>query len=109
MTKQKGETNDILFCDRKLFGDEEEHFYEGKFYDGIALLKRGKHEHGDTPEKLILLYPTMDFIKKDTEKVDKIRAYCGLDDSEKIYYHDIALAFGEIMNTKINLGSYLMN
>lgn len=105
MTKQKGETNDILLFDRKLFGDEEEHFYEGKFYDGVALLNRGKDEAEASPEKLILLYPVRDTLTKAQE--DKVRTYCGLTADDRIMCHDIALTYGEVMNPKIPVAAYL--
>lgn len=77
----------------KVFNDDEEHCYHGKFYDGIAVLKADPDDYG-VPEKLIMTYPTMEIVNSDAAIAREIREYAGLDETDGINYYHVALKYG---------------
>ena len=77
-----------------LFADDDEHFYHGKFYDGIAVLHKDPEDEG-APEKVIMTYPTMDVVKGNADLAYEIRDYAGLDMEDDINYFHIALKYGQ--------------
>lgn len=78
----------------RLFADDEEHCYKGKFYDGIAVLHKDPEDEG-APEKVIMTYPTMEIVKGNADLAYAIRDYAGLGTEDDINYFDIALKYGQ--------------
>lgn len=76
-----------------LFDDGDEHWYKGKFYDGIAILHKDPEEEG-VPEKMIMTYPTMEIVKTHADLAHAIRDYAGLGVKDDINYFNIALKYG---------------
>lgn len=76
-----------------LFNDDDEHWYKGKFYDGIAVLHKDPEDEG-VPEKLVMTYPTMEVAKSNADIAHEIRVYAGLDTEDNINYFDVALKYG---------------
>lgn len=89
------EERDILLVDKKAFGDEEEHEYHCICYDGVAY---GKAEgwHDPNKENVILSYPTVGTLSQYPAKMEAIREFMGLNESDKIFYGDIAIKYGKI-------------
>lgn len=91
--------DEIILCNDpnsempKVFNDNEEHCYSGKFYDGIAVLKADPDD-SDVPEKLIITYPTMDIVNSDAAIAREIREYAGLNEKDGINYYHVALKYG---------------
>lgn len=77
----------------QIFNDNEEHWYQGKFYDGIAMLSKDPEDEG-VPEKLVMTYPTMEVVKANVDLAREIRDYAGLGTEDEINYFDIALKYG---------------
>lgn len=77
-----------------LFDDDDEHWYKGKFYDGIAILHKDPEEEG-VPEKVVMAYPTMEVVKGNAGLAYEIRDYTGLRAEEDINYFHIALKYGQ--------------
>lgn len=80
-----------------VFSDDEEHYYHGAFYDGIAVVERDADDK-DAPQKLILTYPTMDMVNGDDKLFLSVLDYKGMDEDEEINFFDIALTFAHIVN-----------
>ena len=78
----------------RLFADDEEYCYKGKFYDGIAVLYKDPEDEG-VPEKLIMTYPTMEAVKSKADLAQEIRDYVGLDTEDDFNYYCIALKYGK--------------
>lgn len=78
-----------------LFDDDDEHWYKGKFYDGIAILHKGPEEEESVPEKVVMTYPTMEIVKGNADLAYEIRDYAGLRAEEDINYFHIALKYGQ--------------
>lgn len=94
--------DDIILCNNDypedgvvthIFDDDEEHFYSGKFADGVAVLHRGPND-GGAPEKLVMTYPTMGEVKASADMEHEIRDYAGLGAEDEINYFHIALKYG---------------
>ena len=77
-----------------LFADDDEHFYHGKFYDGIAVLHKDPEDEG-VPEKLIMTYPTMDVVSSNADIAYEIRDYAGFGAEDDITYFQVALKYGK--------------
>ena len=78
-----------------LFDDDDEHWYKGKFYDGIAILHKDPEEEESVPEKVVMTYPTMEVVKGNADLAYAIRDYAGLRAEEDINYFHIALKYGQ--------------
>lgn len=81
-------------ADNHLFADDDEHCYKGKFYDGIAVLHKDPEDEG-VPEKLIMVYPTMDVVSSNADLAHEIRDYAGFDAEDDITYFQVALKYGK--------------
>ena len=86
---------DILFSDKNIFGDNEEHSYDVECYDGYGVATA--NEEG-IPKKLKVTYPTLSVVLKDEGLCRDILKYRGLHDldSNDIHYGDVMMCFGEI-------------
>lgn len=94
--------DDIILCNNDypedgvvahIFDDNEEHFYHGKFCDGVAVIHRSPDDEG-APEKLAMIYQSMKEVKANADMAREIREYAGLDAEDKINYFHIALKYG---------------
>ena len=84
----------VYFIDKTIFGDEFEHYYDAKCYDGYAIAKRISDDENE-PYELKITYPKLAEVVEDKDLVDEILTYFGLDDSQDINYGDIMLYIGE--------------
>lgn len=87
--------NEILFTNKKIFKDSEEHCYTCKCYDGVAVCEPTDEE--GLP-MLIATYPKKEEIRKDTELCREILEYRGLWDltASQITYGDIMMLLGKL-------------
>ena len=86
----------VYFIDKTIFGDEFEHYYDAKCYDGYAIAKRISDDENE-PYELKITYPKLAEVVEDKDLVDEILTYFGLDDctAQDINYGDIMLYMGE--------------
>ena len=86
----------VYFIDKTIFGDEFEHYYDAKCYDGYAIAKRISDDENE-PYELKITYPKLAEVVKDKDLVNEILTYFGLDDCtpQDINYGDIMLYLGE--------------
>ena len=86
----------MLLTDVAVFGDNEEHEYNCKCYDGHAIAERA--EESNAPQNLRLTYPTLAEVKADEDLADDVMEYRGLYDlsSEDITFGDICMCYGVI-------------
>lgn len=84
----------IVYCDEKIFGDDEEHEYVVDCADGCAIAHAVEDKD---PQTLLLTYPKMSEVVKNEDWVDAIREYRGLPDDEKIHYGDVMMYCGKIV------------
>ena len=87
--------DEILFTNKKMFGDDLEHAYECKCYDGFAI---GTSLEEDMPKKIRIIYPLRHDIVSDHNKAHKVLHYRGLHDLsvKDITYGDIMICMGVI-------------
>ena len=89
-------TEEILFTNKAIFKDDNEHPYNCECHDGIAYCtKVDCEENKKAPQKLLLGYPMMHEIKG-TAKEDACREHRGLRHCEPLNYADIAMRYGKI-------------
>lgn len=90
---------DILLCDKKVFGDNEEHSFNCKCYDGYAECTATDSE--EKVQKVIMTYPLRKEVLKNEDMCDAILTYRGLYDCTKkdIHYGDIMMKYGVITKT----------
>ena len=89
-------TEEILFTNKAIFKDDNEHPYNCECHDGIAYCtKVDCEENANAPEKLMLGYPRMSEIKG-TAKEDACREHRGLRHCEPLNYADIAMRYGRL-------------
>lgn len=101
MVCKKMVKDEILLTDKSFFKDDNEHPYEGMFYNGIAYLTRVEcDENNGCPEKLLLGYPQGADIT--ARQADAIREWCGLGDDDDITNFNIALKYGKIGRSGLN-------
>ena len=88
--------DEILFTNKKIFGDSMEHAYECKCFDGFAI-GTALEEEG-TPKKIRIVYPLRSDIVNDDKKAYKVLYYRGLHDlsPKDITYGDIMICMGVI-------------
>ena len=99
MTKTYILRDNVYFVDKTIFGDEFEHYYDAKCYDGYAIAKRISDDENE-PYELKITYPKLADVVNDKELVDEILTYFGLVDlygctAKDINYGDIMLYLGE--------------
>lgn len=90
----------MLFTNKKIFGDNEEHEYDVYCQDGraIAIPAIGELlEHPKSPRLLELTYPKKDELTKEQKK--KCLEYRGLYDVQTSMCHvgDICMSLGKLM------------
>lgn len=90
---------DVYFIDKTIFGDDLEHYYDAKCYDGYAIAKRISDDENE-PYELKIIYPKLADVVNDKELVDEILTYFGLVDlygctAKDINYGDIMLYLGD--------------
>lgn len=90
--------DDLLLTDKDVFGDDMEHEYEAKCYDGYAIATRVSDDFENEPKVLRLEYPLRKDVLKNKKKANAILEFCGLYDLEikDINYSDIMMYAGEI-------------
>lgn len=91
---------DILLCDKKVFGDNEEHSFNCKCYDGYAECTATDSE--EKIQKVTMTYPLRKDVLKSEDMCDAILTYRGLSDCTKkdIHYGDIMMKYGTITKTE---------
>ena len=91
---------EILFTDKKIFKDNEEHSYMCKCYDGVAVCTSNDEEI-ELP-MIVATYPKKIEVLADKELCESIRAYRGLDytRNSQITYGDIMIKLGKLTQVK---------
>lgn len=94
---------EILFTDKKVFGDDLEHPFDCKCYDGYAECVAVDCEENDNlPNDVITVtYPLRDTIVTHQRKAYQVLEYRGLFDLDvdDITFGDIMVCFGKIEKT----------
>lgn len=87
---------EILFTDKEIFKDNEEHSYMCKCFDGVAVCTSNDEEN-ELPI-ILATYPKKSDVMADEELCESIRAYRGLDGirNSQITYGDIMAKLGEL-------------
>ncbi len=106
MNKKEFIEDDIILCDREFFNGDDEHCYNGKFYDGYAVLNAEPDDCG-VPEKIILTYPKMEEVRKDKNAMQQIVEWSGLDSEKDVTFYSVALKFGTPKRFEILLADLL--
>lgn len=89
-------TEEILFTNKHIFKDEEEHPYECLCTNGVAYCTKVEcEENKKAPQHLLLGYPMMHEIKG-TPKEDRCKECRGIPYGEPLQYSDIAMLYGKI-------------
>lgn len=90
--------SEVLFTDKRIFGDDHEHSYECDCCDGVAICTRTDPNDTTIPMQIKVTYPTLDKILADEDKCEQILRYRGLYDlkASDIHYGDVMMTFGEI-------------
>lgn len=89
-------TEEILFTNKDIFKDDNEHPYNCECHDGIAYCTKVEcEENKKAPTHLLLGYPQMYEIKG-TAKEEACREHRGLRHGEPLNYADIAMQYGKI-------------
>ena len=85
---------DVLISDNQVFGDNEEHSYDVKCFDGYGI--GTSNEDGTT---IHLEYPTLAEVLADSDKASDVLRYRGLWDLKPsdIHYGDIMMRYGRIV------------
>lgn len=88
---------DILFTNEPVFGNQEDHSYNVKCYDGYAVATKNNKDD-NCPERLNITYKTLKEVLENEELAYSILEYRGLTDLKptEITYGDIMLYCGEI-------------
>lgn len=88
---------DICYTDERIFGDDDEHWYDVDCYDGYAIAHKQNGESG--PDTLRITYPTRSEIIRDKRKAYAVLSCRGLDDlsPRDITFGDIMLCYGDIV------------
>jgi hypothetical protein len=100
MKKKSIIEEEILFTDKKFFGDKEEHAYDCVCYDGEAICTISDEEDENAPKEIIVKYPRKRELTNDQK--DYILEYRGLYDLTRkdIHYGDIMMAYGKIVSKR---------
>lgn len=93
---------EILFTNKKIFGDELEHAYNVKCFDGYAIGTVVDSEETNIPKTIRLLYPLRSDILSNENKAKYVLQYRGLHDlsPKDITYGDIMVCYGTIIPIK---------
>lgn len=89
---------DILLCDKEIFGDDMEHSYNIECFDGHAIATLNEDPSDNIPEELSLTYPLKKDVVADNSKAQEVLTYRGLYDlsSKDITFGDIMMKYGTI-------------
>lgn len=84
----------VLFTDKKFFGDNKEHEYFCRCYDGYAICMSSVYSNA--PDVIMVKYPKLKELTN--EQKDHILDYRGLCDLTRkdIHYGDVMVVYGEI-------------
>lgn len=99
MSKKTYIEDEMLFTNKKVFGDNDEHEYKVKCYDGYATAEPTEDEmfeNPKAPKMLELTYPKLDELS-DKKKIEVLE-YRGLYDEpvENCNYADVCMRYGKI-------------
>lgn len=86
----------VMFCDKDIFGDEEEHEYYCRCHDGYAQCYPSRSMGSPM---LRLTYPKLQDVHNDEALCWKIIKYRGLDkdfETKDVHYGDVALYMGKL-------------
>lgn len=86
---------EILFTNKRIFKDDEEHSYTCRCYDGVAVCT--PTDEADQP-MIVATYPKKEEVLTDKELCHSILSYRGLYDlrNSQITYGDIMLKLGKL-------------
>lgn len=86
---------EILFTNKEIFKDNEEHSYMCKCFDGFAVCT--SNDEKNELQMIVATYPKKSEVMADKELCESIRAYRGLDDiiNSQITYGDIMVKLGK--------------
>ena len=97
---------DVLLQDKDIFGDNNEHSYNCRCYDGWAIGVLSDIEDKNAPKQVRLKYPKLKEVLDDEEMTNYVMTYRGLNDEDcaykegfepfDIHYGDIMMALGKI-------------
>lgn len=93
---------EVLVTDEDVFGDNEEHAYDFRCYDGYAEGQPSRNwdeeYEEELPQTLHMTYPKLEEVLNDEDMTNYILKYRGLHDlgPEDITYGDIMIALGEV-------------
>lgn len=93
--EREPEEREIIFVDKGVFGDEEEHYFNCKCHDGYAIGKAADDEDCGV-DKILVIYPTLEAVSKLKLK-EEILDWFGLHDKEDITFGDVAIKYGHII------------
>ena len=88
--------DDALFSDKDFFGDEYEHKYLCRCYNGYANCMSA--EETKAPEVIKVVYPTLEDLS--CEQIEYIKKYRGLRYYEGINTGDIMITYGKIIGSQ---------
>lgn len=89
--------NEVIFNDMNVFGDNEEHYYNVKCYDGYAI-GVSTYNNNNEPKYIKVTYPKLSAILDDRDRTSYILRYRGLYDlfARDIHFGDVMMSFGVI-------------
>lgn len=87
----------IALTDKNFFGDNHEHYYTIKCYDGYGLATR-ENNGVNEPRELKMVYPTLEEVLADRKKCTEVINYRGSQFND-INFGDIMLCYGKILKT----------
>lgn len=85
----------IALIDKKVFGDNKEHYYTIRCFDGYAIAKRESNSANE-PRELKLVYPTLENVLNDKKKCIEVINYRDESNGD-INVGDIMLCYGKIL------------
>lgn len=86
----------IALVDNKIFGDNNEHYYTIRCFDGYAVAKR-ELNGANEPRELKLVYPTLENVLNDRKKSLEVINYRNSPNGD-INVGDIMLCYGKILS-----------
>ena len=94
--------DEMLFTNKRIFHDKEEHSYEVISFDSFAIAHRNDDEDTSAPEYLVLHYHKMEDIDKDLkEEILRYRFYYDWY-RYKLTYDDICIYLGKLKNDHVD-------
>ena len=86
---------EVFLVDSEAFGDDEEHCYNVRCFDGYGI---GKSNDTIKQPKIVRLeYPKLKDVLADEKKLLEVTNYCGLWEMEdRINFADIMFTFGKV-------------